>query len=236
MSIFSRGWPVSGLVRRARLLGALRQGPVRHTGSMRVFVALPLPEALRESLDTHAEIRRDADRPASGGPGGRSDWSWTLPDQWHVTLAFAGEVGPDRLDRWDELLCEVTERTAPFRARLSGAGAFPHPDRAKVLHLGVREVDDPDPYAVSAATVTLARAVRTAARRCGVEVDQKRFVPHLTLARSRRGVSATRWMRTFDALALPEWQVDRMQLVESQWSGPGRRAVHRVEAEYRLGT
>lgn len=203
---------------------------------MRVFVALPLPETLRDSLDAHAEIRRDADRLGSRGPAGRSDWSWTLPEQWHVTLAFAGEIGPDHLDRWDELLSEVTERTSPYRVRLSGAGAFPDPDRAKVLHLGVREVDGPDQYAVSGATVRLARAVRTAAARCGVEVDQKRFVPHLTLARSRRGVSATRWMRAFDALSLPEWHVDRMQLVESQWSGPGQRAVHRVEAEYRLGS
>lgn len=204
---------------------------VGETAGMRAFVALPLPESLRRSLDAYAEARRDADRITARSAGTGVDWSWTMPEQWHVTLAFADHLPVDRLEQWDDLLGEVAARTVGFRLRLDGAGTFPHPDAAKVLHL--RVVDDSGGTDRVAA---LARAVRTAARRAGVETDRKRFVPHLTLARSRRGVSATRWIRAFEALELPDWPVTGMQLVESQWSGPGRRAVHRVESDHRFGS
>lgn len=196
-------------------------------------MAIPLPEALREVLEEYVEARRDADRIAARRPGGGADWSWTMPQQWHLTLAFAGQVSPDRLEKWDEVLAEVAARTEPFTLRVSGAGTFPHPDAAKVLHLRVQDTATTTASGSAGEGVhALARAVRTSAARVGVDVDGKRFVPHLTLARSRRGVSATRWLRAFEAVTLPDWPVTGMQLVESYWSGPGRRAVHRVEADH----
>jgi len=198
---------------------------------MRLFVSLPLPSPLSMSLESFLDVRRDVDRSAARERGGSADWSWSLSDQWHLTLAFAGDVPVDRQHLWAEELADVAARTEPFELELAGAGAFPHPDRAKVLFLRASAVTDQgmDPLG------HLARATRTAAHRVGVDCDGKPFTPHVTLARSARGVSATRWLRVVDTFIGPRWPVAGFDLVESQWAGHGSRAVHRVLERYEFG-
>ena len=45
---------------------------------MRMFIALPLPEAVNEHLAEYLEPRQEA------GP----DLRWTVSEQWHLTLGF----------------------------------------------------------------------------------------------------------------------------------------------------
>ncbi|MCM3555281.1 RNA 2',3'-cyclic phosphodiesterase [Janibacter melonis] len=89
----------------------------------RVFVAVALPEAVREDLAAFLE-------PREGMP-------WVDPVQWHLTLAFTASVPPARADELVERLAHVAGRAAPFALSLGGAGAFPHAGRASVLWLGV---------------------------------------------------------------------------------------------------
>ncbi|MCS6890944.1 MAG: RNA 2',3'-cyclic phosphodiesterase, partial [Rhodovarius sp.] len=56
--------------------------------SLRLFVALPLPDALRHELAALA----------SGIPGAR----WVPEENYHLTLRFIGEVGHDRAHDVDE--------------------------------------------------------------------------------------------------------------------------------------
>ena len=49
---------------------------------MRMFIALLLPEAVKQDLAEFLEPRQEA------GPNLR----WTVPEQWHLTLAFLPEV------------------------------------------------------------------------------------------------------------------------------------------------
>ncbi|MFN8136718.1 MAG: RNA 2',3'-cyclic phosphodiesterase [Propionicimonas sp.] len=169
--------------------------------SLRLFVAVLPPPPVVAAWDTLLEPRRDAD------PSLR----WTLPESWHVTCAFMPAVPETRLDALAEALDAVAERTPPFEVVVAGAGAFPDPDHAKALWLGVREGSDP--------LARLAGRCRTAVAGCGVEVDGGRFRPHLTLARTRPA-SATRWLRVLDALPPQAWTVDGFSLVHSR-SLPG---------------
>lgn len=199
-------------------------------GGVRLFVSLPLPVELASQLEDFLDVRRDADRTQARQRGGGTDWSWTLSDQWHLTLAFAGDVTPEGRESWGEALAEVAARTDPFVMQLGGAGTFPHPDAAKVLYLRAVSTD-PGPDALP----HLAHAARTSAHRVGVHGDGQPFIPHVTVARSRRGVSAIRWLRIMDSFAPRTWQVTSFDLVESQWGGAGRRAVHRVLDRFELG-
>lgn len=176
-----------------------------------MFVSLPLPPAQIEDLDEFLAPRREA----SG------DLSWTLPEQWHVTLAFMASV-PDRsLDRLIEHLSEVADRTDPFTLALGGGGAIPHPDAAKVLHLS--------PAGEIAALDRLAERVRTSCGRAGVEIDGKAFHPHLTVARCRRPLSATKWLRVLDSYRSTSWTVESFDLVGSHLGeGSGGRVRHEV--------
>ncbi|MFW6597456.1 RNA 2',3'-cyclic phosphodiesterase [Propionibacteriaceae bacterium Y2011] len=173
-------------------------------------MSLPLPDRLRDPLQAFVEPRWEA------GP----EWSWTLPDQWHVTLAFLADVDPGTEEPLLEALAEVAARRDAFTFTLARAGTFPHPDAAKVLHLG--------PVEPVAELDRLAKAVRTACQSVGARHDGRPFTAHLTLARARRPVSATRWLRVFDAWRSEPWQVTGFDLVSSQWAGPGSRSVHRV--------
>ncbi len=136
---------------------------------MRLFVALHLePSLLAAVKETQDRLRR-ADT--------RSEVRWVGPQAFHLTLAFLGEVGETA--RWAvETALEggLRAKSAP-RLVLSGLGAFPSRSHPRVIWIGVNEAQG--------TLEILAQAVRAAVRAAGLEVDDKRFAPHLTLGRVR---------------------------------------------------
>jgi len=185
---------------------------------MRMFIALPLPEAVKEDLSMFLEPRREA------GP----DLRWALPEQWHLTLAFLPEVADRHTDELLERCGRAASRRKPFDLRLVGAGAFPHPGDAKVLWAGV-EHDGEE-------LMRLAGGVRAAGAKSGVAVGGGRFHPHLTLARLAVPADVSRWLRVLDMYAGPSWQVREVALIAS-YLGQGRngRSRHEVREIFPLG-
>jgi RNA 2',3'-cyclic 3'-phosphodiesterase len=185
---------------------------------MRMFVALIPPEHALEDLAEFAGPRQEAE------PGFR----WTVPEQWHLTLAFLADV-PDR--HLDDLLARLERaaaRRTPFAVTLAGGGAFPNPARAKVLFVGV-EADGVE-------LDRLATGARAAAAKAGCPVDGGRFHPHVTLARTGRPVSATRWVRVLDAYRGPTWTATGITLVASHLGeGPRRRPRYETVETFPLG-
>lgn len=184
-----------------------------------MFVAVVPPIEAVEDLDEFWSVRREA-----------AELRWTLPDQWHVTLAFLADV-PER--RYDDLLARL-ERAAHKRtamtARIVGGGAFPNAGRAKVLWAGF-EVDD------RIELDRLATGCRAAATKAGVEVPGERFRPHVTLARMGHPIEATRWLRVADAYRGPAWPVEEVALIESHLGeGPRRRPRYEIRETFRLRT
>ncbi len=185
---------------------------------MRMFIALPLPEAVNEHLSAFLEPRRQS------GP----ELRWAGPEQWHLTLAFLPEVADRNEDELLERLARAASRRKPIALRLAGAGAFPNPDRAKVLWAAV-ERDGEE-------LTRLAGGVRSAAAKSGVEVGAGRFHAHLTLARLSVPADVTRWLRVLDTYSGPSWQASEVQLIAS-YLGQGRNghARHEVREIFPLG-
>jgi 2'-5' RNA ligase len=180
-----------------------------------MFVAVVPPEGVVEELGDFLE-------PREGMP-------WIAPEQWHLTLAFMAAVPEHRIDDLADGLAERLGRHEAFAASLGGAGCFPSPDRASVLWLGVDE-------AASERLAALSTNARNVAASVGAAPDGRAFVPHLTLARLRRPVEATRWLRVLDAFTSSSWTVDQVVLVASHLGeGPHRRPRHEVAATVRLG-
>ena len=188
--------------------------------TMRAFVAITPPEPAVEDLDGWLEPRR-----------GSGAFRWTLPEQLHVTLAFTEDLPERSLDAAVEGLAAAAGRRTPFAARVAGGGAFPHPDRGKVLWAGL-SLDE----AARAELDLLSAGCRTALARSGAEVDGARFRPHLTLARTGRPQQLTNWVRLLDAYGGPTFTVDEVHLVASHLGeGPSRRPRHEVLATLPLG-
>jgi RNA 2',3'-cyclic 3'-phosphodiesterase len=175
---------------------------------IRLFVALALPDVVAEGL---ALIQ-------SGVPGAR----WQTRDQLHLTLRFIGDVDGRDASAVDDALSLIE---APgFALQLAGVGEFggraPH-----ALWAGVR---DKEPVAF------LQRKIETALQRAGLPAEQRKFMPHVTLARLKGTPSG----RVMDYLA------DRALYVGAPFDVAGfilyssvltpNGSLYRAERAYRL--
>lgn len=122
-----------------------------------------LPEALARSA--RSELGPAA-RPV--GPAGM-----------HLTLAFLGEVPPGRVEAAGACL-DALSGSGPFTAVPGEAGFFPSPERPRVFWLG---------FGAGAGRLAEAAARLAAALRgAGFALEDRPFVPHLTLARLKGSV------------------------------------------------
>jgi RNA 2',3'-cyclic 3'-phosphodiesterase len=135
---------------------------------MRLFVAIvPPPEALAELAEAVAPLR-----PARPG------LKWTTEADWHLTLAFLGEVPERVLPELATRLERAAGRHPVQQLAVGGGGAFPAPGRARIVWAGIRSGPELAPLAAS---------VAAGARRAGAPPpdEGRRYRPHLTLARCR---------------------------------------------------
>jgi 2'-5' RNA ligase len=95
---------------------------------MRLFVAITPPaEALEEMEALAAPLRAAWPR-----------LRWTGPAEWHVTLAFLGEVDAGVLPGLGTRLERAARRHPVLQLSVTGAGTFPGARRARVLWAGIR--------------------------------------------------------------------------------------------------
>jgi 2'-5' RNA ligase len=151
---------------------------------------------------------------------------WVPEEQWHLTLAFYGEVDDTKVDRLQEGLVRASERTSPFGVRLASAGTFPRQStRARVLWIGL----DGDVDAMR----RLADRCAGAGRRARIALDDRKFRPHLTLARARREtVDAGGIVDRLASYSSPWWTVTSIRLVHSHLGAVVR---HETLRELALG-
>ncbi len=181
---------------------------------MRLFAAARLPHDVRAHVEARVAPLREA----------LPDWRWVRPEQWHLTLAFFGEVDEPRVAELDRRISRAAGRHSPFSLRLGGLGAFGSARRATVLWVGI----EGDRGAVRALTGSVAAG----GRRTGIAMEERRYRPHVTLARHRTPVD----LSGTDALGRdctgPTWSVTDFVLVESRL---GPQVEHLERARYRLG-
>lgn len=173
---------------------------------MRLFAAIyPPPEAVDDIVAQAGRLRIGA--AAANGVNVRLAARANL----HVTIAFLGEVGEDRLP----VVRGTLERAVAnwgrsgLRLRLGGGGRFGR-GRFTVLWVGLTgELDALD---------RLARATRRELRRARLPYDRRPFRPHLTLARPGDRVDRTdieEDVRTLDGYLGPSWPATELVLVRS---------------------
>lgn len=128
---------------------------------MRLFFAVPFgEEALGRLSAAQALLRQQA---AQG--------RFSPRENLHLTLVFLGELPPSRL----EALRRAAESVSfsPFCAEFDRIGCFSR-EGGSIWWAGLR----PTP-----ALLSLQRSLASALRREGVSLEERRFVPHVTLAR-----------------------------------------------------
>ncbi|WBQ06599.1 RNA 2',3'-cyclic phosphodiesterase [Kribbella sp. CA-293567] len=183
---------------------------------MRLFVAVVPPVEVVEHLAEFVGPRRDHPD---------EDIRWAADENWHITLAFLGDVPEYKTGELSEWLEAAAGRQKPFDLRLAGSGAFPSVADARVLWTGVRDESEALPH--------LAMTTRSAANKAGVTVDGRKFTPHLTLARLRQPMDVVRWVRVFDEYSGPAWTAESIELISSRLGeGPSHGAAYDTVGEW----
>jgi len=126
----------------------------------------------------------------------------------HLTLAFLGEVSPDRAD--DLVKAADKVREAPFEIALDRIGAF---RRARVAWVGASE---PAP-----GLIRVEAMLREALRARGFELEERPFTPHVTLIRK---ADKTLSREAIDPIA---WRVEEIALVSSEPGGGAYKTMAR---------
>lgn len=145
---------------------------------------------------------------------------WQYDEQLHLTLAFLGDVPPVKVDDLVASLARVNFE--PFALEVKGVGHFEHKGRVHAVWAGVA----PGP-----ALLALQASVAQACAAAGCPPDQRRYLPHITLARMNRGgADLPAWLARHALLALPPFTVARFALFESTLAHGG--AVYTPLAEF----
>jgi 2'-5' RNA ligase len=175
---------------------------------LRLFIALPLPEALIGAI--------------AGVQAAPFAARWQSAAQLHLTLGFVGDVDERRADDLADALGAVT--APPLALALSGVGRFASKGRVHSLWAGVSPAGP---------VSELAARVAQAARRADTPVEARRFIPHITLARLRASESEVApWLAAHGGLHSPPATIRRFGLYESVLGSDG--ASYSLLADYPL--
>ena len=163
----------------------------------RLFTALELPQDITLSLSL---LR-----------GGLPSARWIDPENYHLTLRFFGDVEPRLADEIVAALDRIERRG--FQIALKGLAAFgskkPHS-----VYAGVE---------ASPELAALQADIDRAAKRLGLPSDQRKFVPHVTIARLRqpKADEVARYLALRGGFGTRPFGVDRFALFSSRDSVGG---------------
>jgi 2'-5' RNA ligase len=175
-----------------------------------LFVALDFPAEINQSL--------------AGLCHGVSGAKWADSAHFHLTLRFIGNCDDGLLGDLQYALADIA---APaFNLALKGVGYFPPRGPARVLWAGVE---------AEPGLMRLRDQVSAAVDALGIEPERRKFAPHITLARFKRGVPPGRLAAFLSDHALfrsAPFTVPEFHLYSSHLRPHG--ALHRIEASYPL--
>ncbi|SMO54402.1 RNA 2',3'-cyclic phosphodiesterase [Fodinibius sediminis] len=178
---------------------------------MRLFIAIPLPEDVRQQL---AALRGPID-------GVR----WQSGHQMHLTLKFLGDTSERDLPPLIEQLNGIHQQA--FKLVIKGFGCFPRRGRPKVLWAGVSK---------STKLRKLQRRVEETTIAAGFQAENRPYVPHITIGRTRGGNKreVMSFINQHKKLMIPGVPVSEFVLYESRLNAGG--ATHEQIKRFPLGT
>ena len=152
---------------------------------MRLFIAINFPENVKNELE-----RIIGDLRWQG-----VDANFSRTENFHLTLAFLGEVESDEKIR--NIMNMVSKSVTPFRLMLSDYGSF-----RDIFWVGLAENKDLSDYVSQ---------LRKELKKGGFEVDDKKFKPHITIARRVKNIEKIKIN-----VSQKKFMADRVSLMKSE--------------------
>ncbi len=137
--------------------------------TIRSFVAIELPQALKEQIEAYQKDLKPYTRHVR----------WVKPGALHITLKFLGEQKKALIDRVQQNLQSVSGAFRPFALTVNQFGAFPGKRNPRVFWLGIKS----EPMQ---ALFDVFHFLENNLQGLGFAKETRRFSPHLTLARVKQ--------------------------------------------------
>ena len=161
---------------------------------MRLFIAINLNEDIKDYL---MQAIQELKRKSSAG-------NFTRRENLHLTLAFLGEISPDKVG----FIKSAMNRTGdePFRLSLSGFGKFRR-NGGDIHWAGIERSDG---------LLEIQKQLTLELHHAGFQIEDREYSPHLTLGREVR--LTDRNAEIYEALTKEkqEMQVARISLMKSE--------------------
>lgn len=183
---------------------------------VRIFIAVNLPTSVLAAVDASARaLRHSVD----------ADISWIKPANRHITLQFLGDIPPDRIPKVIAALNSIP-LPAAFDVHASDINAFPSMNAPRIIWAGL-DTGETHMHA-------LALAIRTALADLDIPPDDKPFVSHITLGRTKSSRNQALLRRALKAATIPPHTTESLasfSLYKSTLStaGPVYEELHRWE-------
>ncbi|HYU16685.1 MAG TPA: RNA 2',3'-cyclic phosphodiesterase [Candidatus Acidoferrum sp.] len=175
--------------------------------ALRLFIGVRVSLATVRALDDAVQTMRRS------SPGDRAP-RWVSPASYHITLKFLGWARPEVGFALRDRIAGAIAGQRAFELETRGLGAFPTPERARVVWAGV------DP-AGGARLTELAGRVERAAEELGFAREQRPFHAHVTLARLRDPADIRTLLGSCPEQAFRVSWVDSAVLFESHMRSTG---------------
>jgi 2'-5' RNA ligase len=172
---------------------------------IRTFVCIEIPQSIKARIEKlQSELRRPS-----------AQISWVKPANIHLTLKFLGDVEQSKILQVNTAVNRATDSFSPFQITAGNTGCFPSPRNPSVLWIGIAPV--------AGDLQRLRDALEEELARQGFEHDNKKFNPHLTIARIRDSRNTAEVADAFltSGFAYESFQASEVIVMRSQLSPQG---------------
>lgn len=178
---------------------------------IRSFIAIKLPDFIKFSLQVLQVKLSESGIKAS----------FPNPETLHLTLKFLGDILPGDLDAVEKCMEKAVARINPHALFASGIGVFPSVKHTRVIWSGIKGETDILEKLVHELDAFLLKDM-------GLKREEKRFNPHLTLARIKERIPQDfiiKMIKDFENFCTSDFSVIGISLFQSELMPSG--AIHR---------
>ena len=164
------------------------------------FIAIPILYEVKEWLSSYVSSIR----------GEMPFKKWVHEEDYHITLTFLGYVEDEKLQVLNKKIIETLEQMQSFSLAPTTVGVFGQIDSPRILWVGVE---------VNEELLFLQRNIARVCEKVGIELDQRPYRPHITIARKWSGedkFSISKAQSSLEKLTRPsQLEVNKVILYQS---------------------
>lgn len=170
----------------------------------RIFIAIELPRDLKEKMIEVKNYFKNL------------PFRWVKPENIHLTLFFLGNLEDKEIENLKEICQNTISLSKSFPISFKRLGGFPDQRKIHTLWVGVEENNQLDHLYLS-----LASKLQSG----GFQIEGRKFTPHITLARLKRGINLEKEIEKFKEKDFGKFLVTKVTLFASLLKASGPKHI-----------